>query len=125
MENLDQAAAFASHKLIRWTGPFLLIAALVSNLLLATDLRFQGLLLLQAFAYGAAAYGLVTSRRSLASRLARAGTSFVVMNAAIGVGLCRYLIGHDTVIWKPTERSSWSHIPATSEMVHASEKRAA
>ena len=124
-KNLDQAAAFASHKLIRWFGPFLLIAALVSNLILATEPRFQFLLLLQAFAYGAAVYGLVTSRRSFASRLARSGTSFVVMNAAIGFGICRYLIGHDTVIWNPTERSNWSHIPATSEMVHASEKRAA
>ncbi|WP_167547136.1 glycosyltransferase family 2 protein [Stieleria maiorica] len=124
-KNRGQAAAFVSHKLLRWAGPFLLIAAFVSNLCLATTPIYQTLVVLQVLAYVAAGYGVVASGRSLAARLARAATSFVVMNAAIGVGICRWLAGHDTVIWNPTQRPSWSHIPATSEMVPTTEKRAA
>lgn len=124
-KNRWQAVAFTSHKLIRWTGPFLLVAAFVSNLILATQPVFQLLGLMQLLGYGGAAYGLVTTRQGFVSRLARAGTSFVVMNAAIGFGICRCLIGHDTVIWMPTERPTWSHIPLVPETILASEKRAA
>lgn len=124
-ENRWQAAAFVSHKLIRWIGPFLLLAAFISNLILVADPVFKVLALLQLLGYGAAAYGILTTRQNLASRLARTGTSFVVMNVAIGFGICRWLIGDDRVIWNPTERPRWSLLPAMSESIGATEKRAA
>ncbi|MCC9599520.1 glycosyltransferase family 2 protein [Stieleria sp. JC731] len=118
-------AAFASHKLMRWIGPFLLVAAAISNLLLTSVFAFQLLGGVQVACYLAACWGLKTKRRGRLAGLARAGASFVVMNAAIGYGICRWMVGADIVIWNPTERTTWSQIPAASQLIPATEKRAA
>ncbi|WP_442511945.1 glycosyltransferase [Novipirellula sp. SH528] len=124
-ENRRQAFAFVSHKMLRWSCPFLLVAALVSNLLLLSEPGFQILGSMQLAAYGIAAYGWATSKRGRGSRLVRLVTSFVMMNAAIGFGICRWMVRPDTVIWNPTHRPSWGNIASSSPTPLAADRRAA
>src|SRR5262249_60077968 len=51
------ALTFLCHKILRWVCPFLLITALVGNLLLLGDLLFGGLLASQLGFYAAAVLG--------------------------------------------------------------------
>jgi hypothetical protein len=123
-----QIAAFVSHKLMRWVCPFVMVAVFVSNLALLSAPLYQFLLLIQLSAYAAAGYGLVASREGTFRKAARIATSFVVMNLALGVGICRWLVRPDTVIWNPTPRPSWSQMVGPVENVDvqpATEQKAA
>jgi cellulose synthase/poly-beta-1,6-N-acetylglucosamine synthase-like glycosyltransferase len=94
--------AFWSHKMLRWCGPLLLLAAFVANLVLVTRPFYAVLLLGQLALYGAAAL----SRLGLASGLRGASTAqyFVEMNVAVFMGLLRFVRGTQTATWIPTQR---------------------
>ncbi len=98
------AFAFFSHKLLRWLTPFLLAAALLTNVavaaapgawgyraLLAAQLAFYAL----AFAGGRGARGV-----------ARSAYYFVAMNAALAVGFWRFVSGTQRAAWERTERTA-------------------
>jgi cellulose synthase/poly-beta-1,6-N-acetylglucosamine synthase-like glycosyltransferase len=112
--------AFLSHKLLRWLGPFLLVAALVSNVAAvaaapgAAGLR--ALLAAQLLFYALAAAGQRGAGR--AGRIAR---YFVLMNAALAVGLWRHLRGTQRAAWRRTERVAAPAGPAAHppEGLHA------
>jgi len=102
--------AFISHKLLRWSTPFLLAAALLLNGALAGRpgaWGYRALLLAQGLFYGLA----VAGRRGAgglhgpARRLASLAHYFVAMNAALAVGLWRFLRGTQAAAWQRTERA--------------------
>jgi cellulose synthase/poly-beta-1,6-N-acetylglucosamine synthase-like glycosyltransferase len=102
--------AFVSHKLLRWSTPFLLAAALLLNGALAGRpgaWGYRALLLAQGLFYGLA----VAGRRGAgglhgpARRLASLAHYFVAMNAALAVGLWRFLRGTQAAAWQRTERA--------------------
>lgn len=99
--------AYWSHKVLRWLTPLLLILMVVANvvlvalgagwfyqLMLAGQLGVPLLLLLDA----------ALRRRDTHSRLLRFITHFYSMNAALLLGLWRYLRGVRTTVWEPTQR---------------------
>ncbi|QNH60583.1 glycosyltransferase [Hymenobacter sediminicola] len=99
--------AFWSHKVLRWLTPLLLLLMLLANavlvlqgggwfyqLMLAGQVGVPLLLLLDA--------GL--RRVGTHSRLLRFITHFYSMNAALLVGLWRFLRGVRTTVWEPTQR---------------------
>ncbi|WP_242339485.1 MULTISPECIES: glycosyltransferase family 2 protein [Anaeromyxobacter] len=98
--------SFVSHKLLRWTTPFLLALALVLSVPLAAQpgaWLYRALLLGQLLFYGLALAG----PRVAAGRLGRVASLahyFVTMNAALAVGLWRFVRGTQRATWERTER---------------------
>lgn len=108
--------AFVSHKLLRWAAPFLLAAAAVANGLLAASSGawgYRALLLAQAAFYGLALAGRrgAAGLRGPLRRLASLAHYFVAMNAALAVGLWRFLRRSQRAAWQRTERAGPS-VPA-------------
>jgi cellulose synthase/poly-beta-1,6-N-acetylglucosamine synthase-like glycosyltransferase len=104
--NRKQAWAFASHKLIRWLCPFLLLACLACNIALMNNPIYHSLFVLQSGCYLLALLGLIIPRRGKFSRIAGAATSFVVMNLALLTGFFRWIFDPGNVVWSPTPRPS-------------------
>lgn len=98
--------AFASHKVLRWLCPFLLIGAFASNLVLAGDPVYRWLLGAQSAFYVVAALGAVLPGRSLPVRVARMATLFVGVHAALLAGFWRWLTGPRTAAWDRTARGA-------------------
>jgi cellulose synthase/poly-beta-1,6-N-acetylglucosamine synthase-like glycosyltransferase len=98
------AFTFASHKVLRWCGPLLLIGALGSNTLLLGQRLYQATLAAQAFLYAASAVGAMVSGSGTTARLLRLTTLFTAMNVALLSGLCRWVAGIQSGIWQPTVR---------------------
>jgi cellulose synthase/poly-beta-1,6-N-acetylglucosamine synthase-like glycosyltransferase len=99
--------AFVSHKLLRWLTPFLLGGALVGSAALAAGPRplWWAILGVQLAGYGLAAAG----RRGLRGRLRRPASAayyFLSMNAALAVGLWRFVRGTQRAAWSRTDRQA-------------------
>ncbi len=93
---------FFCHKLLRWLVPFLLIAALISNVILAMSSLFYLTLLLGHLAfYGIGIYGWMT--QSLGGLL-KIPVFFLVVNVAIAVAWWQYVSGKRVVLWTPSQR---------------------
>lgn len=95
--------AFWSHKMLRWTAPFLLGIAFVSSALLANQLIYALIFLGQGAFYTLA----MLSRLGVASGIRGASTAryFVEMNLALAVGLFRHLRGAQKATWQRTVRA--------------------
>lgn len=93
-----------SHKVLRWTVPFFLVAALVAPLWLLESPFYLAILVAQV-AFYAAALGAFLEwggiRRWLPGRLA---LYFVSVNAAIVVAWCQYVAGVRQELWTPSNR---------------------
>jgi cellulose synthase/poly-beta-1,6-N-acetylglucosamine synthase-like glycosyltransferase len=107
------AFAFVSHKLLRWLVPFLLAAALVGSLPLAVagGLRWRLLLGGQVAFYALALAGRWRVGGPL-RRLAALAWYFMTMNAALAVGLWRFIRGTQRAAWSRTHRPA-PHLPVS------------
>lgn len=94
---------FFCHKFLRWSVPFLLLAAVLCNIYLAIVSKnfFLVLLVTQLFFYGVGVYGYMT--RSLKG-IMKIPMFFLTVNLAIAVAWFRYLIGKRVILWTPSER---------------------
>lgn len=99
------ALILASHKLLRWSVPFFMGLALVSNLFLArVHPVYLGLLVAQCTLYLVGALALPEASPVRRSRLARLCGYFVTVNTAIALAWLRFLGGQRQEIWQPTVR---------------------
>lgn len=98
------AFAFVSHKLLRWLGPFFLIAAFLINLALLDRPAYRILLGLQVAFYSTAILERWLPGGSGPVRLVRLAAMFTSMNAALFVGFCRWATGRQGATWRPTAR---------------------
>lgn len=97
--------AYFSHKVLRWIGPFLLILALLSNIIIFEagwfyQISLAGqvvLLLLIPIDY-------LLSRLNIHIKLLRFIRHFYAMNLALLVGFFKTITGKKTSIWQPTKR---------------------
>lgn len=97
--------AMLSHKVLRWLAPLALVVVLAGSIWLAWHPLFAALLVLQAGFYGAAAIGgLLPSGQGIIPRCVRLTTLFTSMNAALVVGLWRWLSGLQRGTWERTAR---------------------
>lgn len=108
--------AFWSHKGLRWCGPFLLLAALLSGLVLAAFsplylVPLSGFLLLGAMALADRA-GIRLGRP--VAKLCRFARYFLSMNVAIFLGCLDFLRGPKTSVWEPTRREGVPAAPTAS-----------
>jgi cellulose synthase/poly-beta-1,6-N-acetylglucosamine synthase-like glycosyltransferase len=98
--------AFLSHKVIRWFGPFLLLAALASNIVLALYSNFYLIILMpHAGIYFLPVLDLVLKKAGLHIHPLRLATHFFSMNAALFLGLFRSLGKVETGVWERTTRT--------------------
>ncbi len=97
--------AFISHKVIRWTGPFLFILLVLSNIFLYNHGEFYRYSL-----YALAATVLIPFIDYFLSKIGihivflRFVRHFISMNLALLNGFFNHLRGIKTNVWKPTER---------------------
>jgi cellulose synthase/poly-beta-1,6-N-acetylglucosamine synthase-like glycosyltransferase len=98
------ALSFASHKILRWLCPFLLIGMLVLNLALWQHPWFQVILLGQLAFYLTSALAACIPGRVRVLKPLRLTTLFTGMNLALLVGFWRWLRGNKGGAWKRTAR---------------------
>jgi cellulose synthase/poly-beta-1,6-N-acetylglucosamine synthase-like glycosyltransferase len=94
--------AFWSHKVLRWLAPFLMVAALISNIALLPRPLFTVLLALQLAFYALAVVGSL--RRGRKITLFSAPHYFVTVNLALLLGFLRFITGTQPAAWKRTAR---------------------
>ena len=99
---------YISHRVLRWTiTPFLMILALVLNVLLVFSDSGTGYALLlsaQVVFYLSAYLGRVLEARKIRLKLLFIPYYFCMMNYAVLAGLSRYFFGEQSVIWEKAER---------------------
>jgi cellulose synthase/poly-beta-1,6-N-acetylglucosamine synthase-like glycosyltransferase len=99
------AFCFLSHKVFRWIGPFFLIGAFISNLILATVSNFyQVLLLLQLIVAILPFADFILKKLKLHIVFLRFITHFYSMNLSLLIGFIKSLKGIRSNVWKPTRR---------------------
>jgi cellulose synthase/poly-beta-1,6-N-acetylglucosamine synthase-like glycosyltransferase len=94
--------SFWSHKVLRWFGPFLMIAALLSNIALADQTVFAVTVFLQTLFYSLAIWGARTPGKK--SVVFSAPHYFVIINLALLLGFFRFITGTQQAAWKRTAR---------------------
>ena len=110
------AFAFVNHKLLRWGCPFLLIFALLGNLLWVMlcmphvgnvyDLPWAALgLSLQVSFYVVSLLAGMLPARPWLFKLLRLPAMFTSMNAALAVGFWRWVRGRQNSAWARTDRA--------------------
>lgn len=105
---------FASHKILRWLGPFFMIGMLISNVLLWQSPFYFDVLLAQVAFYGMAVVAAYLPARSKPLKLLRLTTMFTLMNLALFVGFWRWLRGRQKGTWERTTRASGAAAEASS-----------
>jgi len=107
---------YLSHRMLRWgLVPFLLPLLLVSNVALAREPLYRGLLALQGGLLGLAGVGWLSELQGRPSpRVARVPFYFYMINVAALAGCNRYLSGRQQVTWKRTNRGDLPRPPATA-----------
>jgi cellulose synthase/poly-beta-1,6-N-acetylglucosamine synthase-like glycosyltransferase len=94
------AFAFVSHKLLRWTLPFLLIAMLVTSAALLESPLYRTLFGLQLMFYGWGLVGYLFRRRIGGIRFALVGYYLLAIHLAFLVGFVRFLSGRRESEWR-------------------------
>jgi cellulose synthase/poly-beta-1,6-N-acetylglucosamine synthase-like glycosyltransferase len=99
------ALTFASHKIVRWTCPLMMLGALACSAWLAASSElYLTLLLMQIAFYAFAAVLMLLPPAIQLPRSLRLVGMFVGMNAALLVGFVRWARGRQNGIWERTQR---------------------
>lgn len=100
------ALAYFSHKVLRWMGPFLLLAALITSAWLALQGQplYVAALAMQAGFYLLALVGWLRQRSGHAGGLTSAPFYFCAMNVALLLGFFRFIGGGQQATWQSTPR---------------------
>ena len=93
------AFAFVSHKLLRWTLPFLLIGMLVTSAAMLGSPLYRALFVLQMLFYGWGLAGYLLRPRIQGIRYALVPYYLLAMHLAFLVGFVRYLSGRREIEW--------------------------
>jgi len=89
------AFELVSHKILKWTVPFLLIALFIDNVLLKESRFFELTFILQILFYLAAVAGLVFRVRFL-----RVPAYFVLTNVSVFLAVLSWFSGRRSVVWE-------------------------
>jgi cellulose synthase/poly-beta-1,6-N-acetylglucosamine synthase-like glycosyltransferase len=113
------ALAYASHKVVRWLGPWLLLIALAGSLALADRPLFRGLLAVQLTGYALAAAAAAVRRVPVVGRVASIARYFVVLNVGLALGWVRFVLGLQRPTWSTTPRRMPQPADSTTHRGHA------
>lgn len=96
---------FFSHKVIRWLGPFFLLAMLILNFFLWNEgFLYKILLFIQIISILASLADFYLKKIRLQIIILRFITHFYMMNLALLIGFFKYLTGVKANVWEPTNR---------------------
>ncbi len=97
---------FISHKVMRWTGPFFLLLALLANALLATQSNFYFyIFILHCLLFVLPLLDLLLRKLQVNIGILRFITHFYSMNLALLTGFFKSLKNIESNVWKPTKRN--------------------
>lgn len=97
---------FWSHKVIRWLGPFFILAALISNFLLRENSEFYFFTLhVQIFSLMIPVLDELLKKLRIHLSLFRFISHFYLMNLALMIGFFKFISGVESNVWKPTQRN--------------------
>lgn len=99
------AFSYFSHKVLRWLGPWLMLTGFTANLFLLGSPFFRWLFLGQLGFYGLGALAPVVRAAASAARY------FIALNAGLGLGFVRFVLG--------LQRPFWSTAPRSGGPIHA------
>jgi cellulose synthase/poly-beta-1,6-N-acetylglucosamine synthase-like glycosyltransferase len=108
------AFCFFSHRVLRWLAPLLLLIAFGSSVLLAGHRNFAILLAAQGAFYVSACLGYFFKKLGKPARLFSLPLHFCSMNLAMFLGLLRYVMGEQKLIWSSTPRHAQHELPTRS-----------
>jgi len=100
--------SFLSHKVIRWFGPFLLLLAFISNVILMIDYKyFEYLFLVQIILYALTLMDFLLRKFDIHLLVLLFSSHLISMNTAIRVGLIKNLKEVKSNVWQPTQRNQY------------------
>ncbi len=100
------AFSFFSHKVLRWGGPFFILAALISNaFILSSSMFYQLSFIGQLALLLLPVIDSILRKIHLHVLLLRFITHFYSMNLALLFGFFKYIKGVKTNVWEPTRRN--------------------
>ncbi|MFZ5434172.1 MAG: glycosyltransferase family 2 protein, partial [Calditrichota bacterium] len=102
------AYTYFSHKVLRWIFPFLMIVALVTNVLLFNSSLYSTLLFAQSLFYGVAVMGLFLDQLGLRLPPFSSIYHFTALNVGLLIGFFVYCRGVTSSAWEPTSREAAS-----------------
>ncbi|MBN2664099.1 MAG: glycosyltransferase [Bacteroidales bacterium] len=98
--------SFISHKVIRWTAPFIFIFALISNVFLFKILLYKlSLIFILAF-FILPIFDLLLKKININIGFFRLVTHFISMNLALVFGFFKAIIGVKNSTWDPSKRNT-------------------
>jgi len=98
--------SFLSHKVIRWLGPFLIIASLLSVIVLSFHSLFYRILFyIYIFTFFLPILDFLLRKIRIHIVVLRFVTHFYTMNLALLIGFYKFLKGVKTNVWRPTKRN--------------------
>jgi hypothetical protein len=101
--------AFISHKVVRWFGPFFMLAALAANICLSFESRlYFWILLCHLSVYFIPLFDWILRKLNIYIGPFRLATHFFSMNAALFIGFFRSLGKVRSGVWERTVRGSIS-----------------
>jgi hypothetical protein len=92
--------AFVSHKVLRWTLPFVMIALIAANACLLSQPVYQVAMAGQLLFYAWATLGFLSRERGRTLPGALLAYFLVAMNAAFLVGFFKFAAGHREATWQ-------------------------
>ena len=95
------AWGLVSHKLLRWSVPYLLVALFALNLVLLTDAFYSLAMVLQLSFYSLALAGWLWHRRGKPPHVLGIPLTFCVVNLAALMGTGRFIVGKRAGQWEP------------------------
>lgn len=99
---------YVSHRVLRWTVvPFLMIAALVLNVMIVAQthlLFYQLMLTAQILFYFSAFLGWILEKQQIKVKALFIPYYFGMMNYAVMAGIFRYLFGEQSAAWEKSKR---------------------
>lgn len=97
---------FISHKVLRWIGPFFLIAAFLSNILLASISKIYFVIfILHCLLFVLPLLDVMLKKSNIHWGLLRFITHFYSMNLALLAGFFKTFKNIESNVWKPTKRN--------------------
>lgn len=99
--------SFLSHKVLRWIGPFFLLLAMASSIILSSGNRlYLVLVLIQAGLLLSPILDFLLRKIGIHIVFLRFITHFYSMNLALLAGFFKFIKGTETNVWKPTKRTA-------------------
>jgi len=101
------AFQFASHKLLRFLAPFLLLIALITSAVLRSDTPFNILFQAQLAVYLLGGAGALVPRLQRAP-FVRVASYFSMVQGTMLIAWGKYLLGRQQVVWEPSKRHGFT-----------------